>query len=155
MKSPRKYFYQTFLSFCGKLTGKSSLFLIFVILWLFVKTLTPDDKYSLCNIWNLQELHQMLFCKKPKSCCQFFCAFFKSASNFQHFEKKHDFHSLYIFGITDWKTLLGECLDSPVSEHPSTDNMSKRLKHRWNLNHSNFMISFEPFWHKRPGKSLC
>ena len=24
-----------------------------------------------------------------------------------------------------------------------------------NLNHSNFMISFEPFWHKRPGKSLC
>ena len=101
VKSPPECFYIIILSLRGKLTSKNSLFLIFELLRLFVKILTPDDKYSVCNIWNLQELYQMHLSNKLRTLCKFFSPFFKSASNFQHFEKKDDSHSLCISGITD------------------------------------------------------
>ena len=34
------------------------------------------------------------------------------------------------------KTWLDECLKSPLSEHPSTVNILKGLKHMWNLHDS-------------------
>ena len=58
------------------------------LLRLFVKTLTANDKYSLCNIWNLQELSQIQLPKNIKTLSQFFCQFLKSESNFQNLEKK-------------------------------------------------------------------
>ena len=71
--------------------------MIFGPLRLFVKTLTAGDNYSLCNIWNLQDLSQMHLSKKVKTFCGIFSPFFKSASNFGHFEKKYYSHSLYVF----------------------------------------------------------
>ena len=43
----------------------------------------------------------MQLSKKLKTFCQFFCPFVKSASIFQHFQKKVDFQNLRIFEITD------------------------------------------------------
>ena len=42
---------------------------IFELLRLFVKTLTAGDKYSLGNIWNMQDLIQMQLSKKVKRFC--------------------------------------------------------------------------------------
>ena len=73
------------------------MLLIFEVLRLFLKTLTAAGKYSLCNIWTLQELIQLQLSKKQKKICQFL----KAASNFKHFEKKDDSHSLCISKISD------------------------------------------------------
>ena len=43
----------------------------------------------------------MHFSQKEKIFSQFFSAFFESALNFKHFEKKEDVHSLWISEITD------------------------------------------------------
>ena len=55
---------------------------------LFVNTLNGDDKYSLLNRGNLTQHIQMYLSQKQKHFSQFLCAFFKSTSNFQHFQKK-------------------------------------------------------------------
>ena len=49
--------------------------MIFGPLRLFVKTLTAGDNYSLCNIWNLQDLSQMHLSKKVKTFCGIFSPF--------------------------------------------------------------------------------
>ena len=62
--------------------------LILELLRLFVKILTTDDKYALCNIWNLRELIQTQLPRKLKVFSPFFSPFLKSASNRKNFEKK-------------------------------------------------------------------
>ena len=64
VKSPWEYFYQIIFSLWENLTWKTSQLVIFELLRVFVKPLTPNDKYSLCIIWNLPELIQMLLSKK-------------------------------------------------------------------------------------------
>ena len=50
----------TFIKICyiseGHWLRKPLLLVIFELLQLFVKTLTSDDKYSLCSIWNFRDL---------------------------------------------------------------------------------------------------
>ena len=58
------------------------------ILRLFVNTLTGDDRYSLLSRDNLMQPIQMQFSEKQKPFSQLFCAFFKSTSNFENFQKK-------------------------------------------------------------------
>ena len=58
------------------------------VLRLFVDTWTVDDKYSLLNRENLMQAIQMHLSEKPKTFVVFLCAFFKSKSNFEHFQKK-------------------------------------------------------------------
>ena len=60
------------------------------ILRLFVKTLTDDDKYSLLFRDNLMQPIQILLSQKQKTLSQFFCAFLRSALNFEHSRKKDD-----------------------------------------------------------------
>ena len=67
------------------------------ILGLFVNLLTADDKYSLLNRDYLLEHLQMELSQKQNISSKFFCAFSKSRFNFEHFQKKDDPHSLYIF----------------------------------------------------------
>ena len=55
------------------------------ILRVFVDTYTADDKYSLLSRGNLMQEIQMYLSQKRKACSQFFCAFLKSISNFEHF----------------------------------------------------------------------
>ena len=61
----------------------------------------------------------------------------------------------YFWTYRLWKTWLGKFLNSPVSEHPSKANMSKRTKDLSNLHDSTFIIFSEHFEQNRLGKYLC
>ena len=53
VKSTLQHFYHIFSSLLGNLSWKMSLLVICEILWLFVTTLTVDDKYFLCYSENV------------------------------------------------------------------------------------------------------
>ena len=63
------------------------------ILSLLVNTLTDDGKYSLLYRENLTQPIQILLSQKQKTFSDFFAAFLKPISNFEHFQKKDDPHS--------------------------------------------------------------
>ena len=54
----------------------------------FLKALTADDKYSLISRDNSMQTIQMHLPQKQKIFSEFFSAFFKSALNFEYFQKK-------------------------------------------------------------------
>ena len=62
------------------------------ILRLFVNTLTADDKYSLLNRGNLTQPIQILLSQKQNTFYEFFAAFSKCTSNFEHFPQKDERH---------------------------------------------------------------
>ena len=70
------------------MTWKISLLVIFELLLLFFKTLTADDKYPLCNIWNLPQVIQMLLSKKVKNVLNFFLHFSNIYQILQILKKK-------------------------------------------------------------------
>ena len=63
--------------------------------------MTADDKYSLQNRENLLQAIQLQVSKKKKMFSKFFAAYLKSASNFEHFERKDDPHRLCVLEIRD------------------------------------------------------
>ena len=67
---------------------QKSLFETRTVFRLFLNTWTADDKYSLIIIDNWMETIQMRLSQKQKMSSQFFSAFFKSALNFEKFQKK-------------------------------------------------------------------
>ena len=67
----------------------------------FFNTFTADDKYSLISRDNWIHTIQMHLSQKKNIFSQFFSAFFESALNFEHFQKKDDAHSLCNSQITD------------------------------------------------------
>ena len=90
VKSSSEYFYQICLLLWGELTWETSLFLIFELLRVFIQTLTSDQKYSLCYIWNLQALHQMQLSKKLKAISEFYLRQWTHSQNFSlHFWNLH------------------------------------------------------------------
>ena len=54
----------------------------------FLNTLTANDKYSLNSKDKSMEAIQMLLSQKQKIFSEFFSAFFESALNFKHLQKK-------------------------------------------------------------------
>ena len=62
-------------------------------LYLFVNTLTADDKYSLLSRDNLTQPIRTQLSQKQKAFSQFFLTFSKSTLNFEHLQKKDDPHS--------------------------------------------------------------
>ena len=54
----------------------------------FLNTLTADDKYSVINWDKWMQTIQMHFSQKQKIFSDFLVAFFESAINFEHFQKK-------------------------------------------------------------------
>ena len=54
----------------------------------FLNTLTANDKYSLNSKDKWMQTIQMLLSHKQNIFSQFFSAFFESALNFKHFQKK-------------------------------------------------------------------
>ena len=75
---------------------EKSLLVISDVLRLFVNTLTADDKYSLISRDNWMQTIQMHFSQKQNVFSQFLSAFFESALNFEHFQKKMTFIA-YVF----------------------------------------------------------
>ena len=57
------------------------------VLRLFVNTLTAHDKYSLLSRDILMQRIQTHLSEKQKTFCEMIFTFFKSKSNFQHFQK--------------------------------------------------------------------
>ena len=62
--------------------------------------MTADDKYSLLNRDNLTQPIRTQLSQKQKAFSQFFIAFSKCALNFEHFQKKDEYHSWFISEIT-------------------------------------------------------
>ena len=54
----------------------------------FFNTFTADDKYSLISRDNWMQTNQMHLSQKQNIFPPFFSAFFESALNFEHFQKK-------------------------------------------------------------------
>ena len=66
---------------------------------LFLKTLVPDENYSLRNMQIFWQQIQTLLSQKGKTLCGFFIAFLKCAWNLKHSEKKEEYPSLIISEI--------------------------------------------------------
>ena len=71
------------------------------ILTLFVKTLTPDDKYSSRKMLNFTQQFEPPLSQKQKTFSDFFLAFLKCALNLEHFGKKDQYRSLVNSRIID------------------------------------------------------
>ena len=93
--------YHIYWSLWRQLTFKKFLLVICKISRLFPNTLSADAKYSLLNRDSLTQPIQMQLSRKQKTFSEFFCAFWKSNLNFEHFQKKDDSHSWGISETTD------------------------------------------------------
>ena len=63
--------------------------------------MTTDDKYSRWNMLNFTQQFEAPFSQKQKTYSGFFLAILKCALNLEHFEKKDEYPSLFIFRIID------------------------------------------------------
>ena len=99
LKSAPQHFSHIFSSILEKLSLKMSLLVLSELSEVFVNTLTTEDKYSLRYSENLPQPIQIQLSKKQKIFSQFIAAFLKSTSSFEHFEKRHDPHSVCISAI--------------------------------------------------------
>ena len=70
----------------------------------FLNTWTANDTYSLNSKDKWMQTIQMLWSQKQNVFSQFRLAFFETALNFEHFQKKDDPQSLCISEITDHET---------------------------------------------------
>ena len=129
-KSASHHLYQIHWSMAMKLCSKESLLLTCQILGLFVNTLATDEKYLVLNRENLRIPIQMQLSRKKKLFSEYFAAFFKFKLNFEYFEKKNMTLTAFVFPkLRTLKTLLDQCLKSPVSEDTSTNNTANVRKH--------------------------
>ena len=69
------------------------------IFWLFVNTLSPDDKYSLRNMQIFWQQLQIILSQKRQAFYQILIAFLKCAWNLEHSEKKEEYPSRIITEI--------------------------------------------------------
>ena len=82
----------------------------------------------------------MQLSQKEKTYSQYFAAFLKCSWNFKRLKKEDDPHRFCISEITDSGLGVDKCLNSPVSEDPSTSTMVNVPKHYLNLHHIIFII---------------
>ena len=68
---------------------------------LFLKTLTPDDKYSRRYMQIFWQQLQATLSQKGKTLCGVFFAFLKCAWNLEHSEKKEEYPNLIITEINE------------------------------------------------------
>ena len=134
-----------------KFSRKMSLLVTHKSLYLSVKRLTADDKYSLLNKDNLAQPIQMQLSKKTTALSHFLIAFLESRSNSKHFEKKE---VIYFSNYNLRKTSLGKCLKMLVSEDLLASNILNCLKHCLNLHSSTFNIFIDHYEWNVVGKSL-
>ena len=120
------------------------MFVIFEPFWLFVKTLTPDDKYSLCNVWNLAELNEIQLSKKLTRCSLFFPPFLNSASNCQHFERKMTLIDYIFPKLQTVKDMFRQIFEKPrfraLFDSQHLKAFQTLMKSAWRHFLSNFLI---------------
>ena len=101
LKCQGQQLYHIYWSLWKQLTCKKSLLGTCKISGLFPNTLSADSKYSLLNRENLMQPIEIQLSRKQKTFSEFFFAFWKSISNFEHFQKKYGSHCWCISEITD------------------------------------------------------
>ena len=106
----------------------------------FLHTLTANEKYSLKRQDKGMQTIQMHLSQKVNIFSEFFSAFFASAWNFEHFQKKITLIAFVFRNYGPRKTCLDKCLKTPVWEDVWTGDMVNRPKHWFNLNESSFII---------------
>ena len=94
-------FCHIYWSLWRQLFYKESLLVICKISRLFPNTQSADGNYSLLKRDNLTQPIQMILPQKQKSFSEFFSAFLKSCSNFEHSQTKDDSHSWRISKIME------------------------------------------------------
>ena len=82
------------------------MFLTGQMVGLLVNTLPADKEYPVLNRDNLTIPIQKQLSQKQKTFSEFFSAFLKSRSNFEHFDKKDDLHRFCNFEITDSENVV-------------------------------------------------
>ena len=82
------------------------MFLTGQIVGLLVNTFPADEEYPVLNRDNLTIPIQKQLSQKQKTFSEFFSAFLKSRSNFEHFDKKDDLHRFCNFEITDSENVV-------------------------------------------------
>ena len=143
LKSARQqHFYHMLPSLWEKLSWKMSLLVILKIWRLFVNTLNVYDKHSLCNMENLLQPMQKELWKKWKKFYQFLAAFLKSASIFEHFEKRMTLIANVLSKLENAKDEVTYMSKKPISEHPSTVNILQSPQHCWDQQDGTFITFF-------------
>ena len=94
-----------------------------------VNTLAADEKHPLLKRDNLTIPIQMQLSQKQKDFSQFFARFLKPTVNFKDFETNMTLIDFLFRKLRTPKTLSDKCLQSPVSEDPSTTDMVNVHKH--------------------------
>ena len=153
-KSISQHLYHIHWWLSSQLSWNRSLLLTCKILVLLVNALTADEKYSILNRNNLTIPVQIQLPEKQKTFFQFLASFLKFRLDFKRFEKKMFLIAFVFLKLRTPNTSLVKCLKSPVSEDPSTSNMTDVPKHCWNLHHTIFIILIDLWQVKRAGKSL-
>ena len=129
--------------------------IFYLLLGLFVNTLTADDKYSFLNCDNLTQPIQMQLSQKQKTFSQFFSAFSKSKWNFEHFEKKITLIAYVFRKLKTAKEVVRQMSKKSVSEDPSKSTMLNGPKQCRGLHGSTFAILIDHCEGNWVGKSLA
>ena len=153
-KSGSQHLYHIHWSLPSQLSWKKSLLLTCKILVLLVNGLAVDEKYPVLNRNNLTIPVLIQLPEKQKTFFQFLASFLKFRLNFKHFEKKMTLIAFVFLNLRTPNTWLVKCLKCPVSEDPSTSNMTDVPKHCWNLHHTIFIIFIASSQVNWVGKSL-
>ena len=75
--------------------------------------MTADDKYSLCNSENLQQLTKMQLSKRVKVFFEYIAQFLESISNFKHFEKTMTLVAYVVSKLQNLKVMVRQMPESP------------------------------------------
>ena len=88
LKSAQRYLYHICWSLSTNSSRKKSMLVLCKVWWLFLNTLTDDDKYCLLYRDNWMQPIEILLCQKQKTFSQFFSRFLKSTLKFENFQTK-------------------------------------------------------------------
>ena len=94
LKSAQHHYFPLFQRIRDKLSSKKSALVTSEIFLLFVKTLTPDDKYSRRHMQIFWQQLQTLLSQEGKTFRGFFIVFPKCPWNLEHSEQKEEYPRL-------------------------------------------------------------
>ena len=152
---PGGIFVILFWSFSKKISSKNSVLAISEILSLFVKILTPDDKYSLSGKAITNATNSNVNISKSKNICWIFCCISGIKTKFEVvFKKRWASEVISFWNYRLEKAGLLKCLKGPVSEHLWTVNILKGHKDCLHVHGSIFVRFFHHSERKSAWKSL-
>ena len=155
LKSAPHYFCDIFWSLWKEISSKNFLLVVSEILRLFVKILTPDDKYSLsvkATVYCNKSQYNSLKIKKYflKSVC--ICAIYRNLALLSKKRSSSEVISFWNYRLQNMDLIT--CPKSPLLEHLWRVNMLKGLKNCLNLHGSVFVLLFHQSESESPLKCL-